>query len=456
MKVYLTNAKYLTSILLLIQFYAYPQLHLNGQLRTRTEYRDGQGTLLSRNADPAFFTSQRTRFGIGYTGNRFRLYTAVQDVRVWGQDASTINRTTQDGRNGLMMHEAWAEFFLLDTALWKGDLTLKIGRQELIYDDSRLLGNLDWLQQARRHDMAVLKFVYKNWLADTGLAFNQNSEATNETKYNGVPTPGTYTAGTNGIGSMYKALQFLYVKRKLNNGSFSFLFVKDDFNRFHFDTTARVLDEGVWSRITTGFNYNSAVGKKVSMFASAFLQNGDNKNGTQLSAWMLTINTSYKWSNKLITTLGADWTSGNDDTPTITDRKFDPLYGTPHKFWGYMDYFYVASPSGNTGLHDYYVKLQLKATDRLTFNIDAHQFYAGNIITKDDGTRLKSRLGTEIDLITTYPLTKEIGIEAGYCMMFATRTMSSVSVKNISNADHQATWAYLMMTVKSEFFRASK
>src|SRR3712207_7983172 len=27
----------------------------------------------------------------------------------------------------------------------------KIGRQELLYDDSRLLGNLDWLQQARRH-----------------------------------------------------------------------------------------------------------------------------------------------------------------------------------------------------------------------------------------------------------------------------------------------------------------
>src|SRR5687768_15997610 len=117
MKVYLTKAKYLNSILLVIQFYAYPQLHLNGQLRTRSEYRDGQGTLLSKNADPAFFTSQRSRFGIGYTGNRFCLYTVVQDVRVWGQDASTINRTTQDACNGLMMHEAWAEFFLLDTAL---------------------------------------------------------------------------------------------------------------------------------------------------------------------------------------------------------------------------------------------------------------------------------------------------------------------------------------------------
>jgi hypothetical protein len=452
----ITNTKYLTGILLLMQFHAYSQLYLSGQLRTRTEYRHGQGTLLSRDADPAFFTSQRTRFGIGYTGDRFRLYTVLQDVRVWGQDASTINRTTTVERNGFMMHEAWAEFLLMDTASWRGSLTWKVGRQELIYDDSRLLGNLDWLQQARRHDTGVLKFMYKKWQADAGVAFNQNAEFTNGNIYNGVPAAGTYPAGTNGIGSMYKALQFVYVKRKITNGYCSFLFLKDDFNKFHLDTTARILDKGVWSRATTGINYASRVLEKLSVFASAFVQGGKNKSGAHLSAWMVSVNSSYKWASRLSTTIGADCTSGNDDTGSTTDHRFDPLYGTPHKFFGYMDYFYVSSPSGSTGLQDYYVKLQIKANDRVTLNIDTHQFYAANVIKNDDGSPLKSKLGTEIDLVTTYPLTKEIGLEAGYCMMFATRTMSSVHVKNIANADHQANWAYVMMIVKSEFFRSSK
>jgi hypothetical protein len=78
-------------------------------------------------------------------------FVAVQDVRVWGQDASTNNRITNSALNGLMLHEAWAEISLLDTNKTKlgKEFALKIGRQELLYDDSRLLGNLDWLQQAQ-------------------------------------------------------------------------------------------------------------------------------------------------------------------------------------------------------------------------------------------------------------------------------------------------------------------
>ena len=85
------------------------QLTLTGQLRTRSEFRDGQGTLLQNGSTPAAFTSQRTRLNVGYTGYRFKLFTAIQDVRVWGQDASTINSTTTQTNNGLMLHEAWGK-----------------------------------------------------------------------------------------------------------------------------------------------------------------------------------------------------------------------------------------------------------------------------------------------------------------------------------------------------------
>jgi hypothetical protein len=375
---------------------------------------------------------------------------------VWGQDASTINRTATENRNGVMVHEAWAEISLLDTGVVTHDLIVKAGRQEIVYDDSRLLGNLDWLQQARRHDAAVVKYSNKTWQADAGFAFNQNTELSSGTNYNGVPPTGSYPAGSNGIGTMYKSLQFLYAKRKTENGYCSFLFLKDDFNKFHYDTTVRLLDKGVWSRYTAGLNVSGSVAKKLSVFASAFIQQGKNKDGVLLSTSFLSLSSAYRWSDRVAITLGTDWTSGNDQATTSVDHRFDPLYGTPHKFWGYMDYFYVSSPFGASGLKDFYFKTQVKAGQRVMINVDAHEFFAANKITNETGATLNGRLGTELDIIATYSVTKEIAFEAGYCSMFATSTMSSAQVKNVANADRMAQWAYFMMNIKTDLFNASK
>src|SRR5690349_12020862 len=91
----------------------FAQLSVSAQLRTRSELRDGQGTPSVADTVPAFFTSQRTRVSIGFTGYRFKLYSVIQDVRVWGQDASTVNRVTPSGQSSLMLHEAWGEISLL-------------------------------------------------------------------------------------------------------------------------------------------------------------------------------------------------------------------------------------------------------------------------------------------------------------------------------------------------------
>src|SRR5688500_2958446 len=64
---------------------------LTRQVRTRTEYRDGQATLRRGGAVPTFFTSQRTRLTAGYSAERFKVLTSIQDIRVWGMDGSTIS-----------------------------------------------------------------------------------------------------------------------------------------------------------------------------------------------------------------------------------------------------------------------------------------------------------------------------------------------------------------------------
>lgn len=428
------------------------QFTVSGQLRTRSELRNGQGTPQVADTAAAFFTSQRTRVNFGYAGHRFKVFAAIQDVRVWGQDASTVNRITTDAYDGLMIHEAWAEISLVDTGKVIKNFSFKIGRQELVYDDVRLLGNLDWLQQARRHDAALLKFEHKTWMAHLGAAYNQNAERKSNTIYNGVPVG--YPASTNGMGTMYKSMQFLYVGKKLHFGNASFLFFKDDFSKFHFaetdiNKTTPIWDRGVWSRYTLGGNLFGTAFRKLGFALSAFYQGGKYREGSDLSEYFLSASASYAVGRKFSVGPGVDITSGNNGSdPTKRFQRFDPLYGTPHKFWGYMDYFYVADGFGPNGLVNYYLKSKYKAKDNLTLSLDAHYFQLPTAVTDNDGFEMDKALGTEIDFVVNLSLTKAINLEGGYSAMFSTETMSSPKVKNVKGADDVSTWAYLMISIK--------
>lgn len=453
-KVYLTFAWILLLSIGIIHD-AQAQFTISGQIRTRTEFRNGQGSPSVQDTVPAFFTSQRTRLNFGYTGYRFKVFTAIQDARVWGQDASSINRNTSDVNDGLMIHEAWGEFSLVDTGKVIKNFTLKIGRQELLYDDSRLLGNLDWLQQARRHDAALLKFDHNGWTAHLGAAFNQNAEKKSNTIYNGAPTG--YSAGTNGIGSMYKTMQFLYVAKKLPFGTTSFLAFKDDFSKYHFAPTdvlkkTPIYDKDSWSRFTVGMNTSGIAFHNLAFAASAFYQGGDYRDGTSLDEYFISLSALYSLSKKFSAGPGVDITSGNNGSdPAQKNKRFDPLYGTPHKFWGFMDYFYVADGFGSSGLNDYYLKSRYKAKDNLTFFLDGHYFELPSAVMDEDGLYLDKTLGTEIDLVCNYAITKVINLEGGYSTMFSTPTLSSVNVKNVKNAQSVSTWAYVMISIRPEF-----
>ena len=453
-------------LLLLFCFFiasvAKAQFTVSGQVRTRTEYRNGQGTPQVKDTAAAVFTSQRTRLNFGYTGYRFKLFSAIQDVRVWGQDASTINRTTTDANDGFMLHEAWGEISLVDTGKVVKNFTLKIGRQELVYDDVRLLGNLDWLQQARRHDAALLKFEHKGWMIHLGAAYNQNAERKSNTIYNGTPT--AYAASTNGMTNNYKSMQFLYVGKKLAFGNASLLLFKDDFSRYHFaatdvNKTTPIYDKGVRSRYTMGGNLFGTAFRKLGFAATAFYQAGHYRDGTKLNEYLLSLSTSYALTRKFSVGPGADITSGNNGSdPTKANKRFDPLYGTPHKFWGFMDYFYVADGFKSNGLIDYYLKAKYKLKDNLTLTLDGHRFVLPNaIMASDNVTPVKEKaLGTEIDFVFNYAMTKIITIEGGYSTMFSTNTMLSTKVKgtakiNQTTGAKTSDWAYLMISIKPDF-----
>lgn len=516
----ITSLFLLMSCLLLTGF-ASAQFTLIGQLRTRTEVRDGLGNLVQKGAKPAVFTSQRTRLTFGYKWDRITFGAAIQDIRVWGQDASSISNA--DG-NRLMLHEAWADIVLANSSdssiKFKAveSLSLKIGRQELIYDDVRLIGNLDWLQQGRRHDMALLKMMHKGWQIDLGYAFNQNTDAFGYTGTSYVPanipayvknsagvlvpTPAgivpltvggsmvnnssktgapawTNPTGTNGSNQNYKSFTSLYISRKFKQTKFSALFFNDNFGKYKLDSVSanggyvygrRFVSSGSDDafdysggrhRYTYGLMINHAMGNavgfgKISIQAAYYHQSGSDRDGIKMDAYHYTISATYqkgKWSF----TPGYDVLSGNDAVnPSGKNNRFDPLYGTPHRHWGYMDYFYVGTGSPAGGLNNPYFKVKFTAST-FSAGVDYHNFSLNKDMRRADGTAIGKQLGNEVDLLLNYQLNKFTGLELGYSIMSASKNMPFAKGQATTDAvadtyRKMGNWVYLMINIRPDFF----
>lgn len=181
-------------------FYSFSQWELKSEFRPRLEYRNGFSQPQLLGAEPLTFVSQRTRIQSDCRNSRFRLYTSLQNVRVWG-DVPQLNRADV---NGLAFHQIFAELYIHPQ--W----TLKLGRQELNYDTHRILGNVGWAQQARSHDLALLRWNKASAELHLGVAYNQSSEGLM------AETP---------LSGNYRTLQFLWYHRKSTRGKWSLLWL---------------------------------------------------------------------------------------------------------------------------------------------------------------------------------------------------------------------------------------
>jgi hypothetical protein len=485
------------------------QLSLTGQLRVRTELRDGYGTLETIGSKSAFLTSQRARLNFHYQSSRVIFHASVQDVRVWGADASTINNA--DGAR-LMVHEAWGELVFsnkADSSFTKSPVQyfgVRIGRQEIAYDDQRLLGNLDWLQQGRRHDAIVFKLLNKGWQADLGAAFNQNTDAFNyngtyytpdnipayvkDSKGNLAPVPAGYiplvnaagfsartgspslvaAPGTNGANQDYKAMQYGYGAKQWGQTRLSGLFFVDEFGKYKLDSAKNIAGSdtgyiygrhfnqpGVNARVTTGLQLTTALdghANTLRLQAGAWYQTGHDRDGLNLSAYMTTLSLTYA-PGKIAGTVGWDYMSGNNAFSTsTTDRRFDPLYGTPHKYWGYMDYFYAGTGSATGGLSNPYLKGKYTShNSRFILELCYHYFGLAADQKDSKGNKVSRDLGSEVDGVADYRLNKFTTIETGLCGLWATHSMEYAKGITPGTARLNATWAYLQIDIKPDFLQ---
>tara|TARA_R110002073_G_scaffold8207_7_gene45895 strand:- start:1774 stop:3009 length:1236 start_codon:yes stop_codon:yes gene_type:complete len=395
------------------------QVKIDVELRPRFEYRHGFKALFPNNVDPAAFVSQRARLKVYYKTTGYHFYLSLQDIRVWG-DVPQLN--TSDN-SGLAIHQAWARIEL-DT-----DFALKLGRQEIIYDDSRIFGNVGWAQQARSHDVALLQFSKKTSKLDFGFAFNQDGES----------ITGTILT----IPKTYKAFQYAWYHKDWSHFSASFLFLNNGLQ--YIDVVNSDNNETRYSQ-TLGTHMKYGKGRLV-LKGNFYYQFGNDVANNDLNASLLGLDASYKVSNNAAFGLGIEIQSGNDHgAPSNGENKaFTPFYGTNHKFNGFMDYFYVGNHLNNVGLKDIYVNSNFKLNGKSALLLAYHNFSAQADLL---GTN-KKRLGSELDIVYSHKLQKDIAFKMGYSHLFPSEGMEILKVNSDNNTNN---WGWVMITIKPTLF----
>ncbi|HFA48406.1 MAG TPA: hypothetical protein ENJ95_05235 [Bacteroidetes bacterium] len=394
---------------------------LSAEVRPRFESKHGYKTLLPTGADGANFISQRTRLNFKFQQDKIKFGMTLQNVRVWG-DVSTLS--SNDNANSF--HEAWAEAILSDK------VSMKMGRQEIVYDDHRIFGNVGWAQQARSHDAFIFKYTPKaDQRLDIGLALNADGQGGLDALY------------SNAAG--YKALQYAWYHGKFDKLGLSVLLL---------NTGIEYLDEkeeqtvDYMQTIGPRFTYKSGA---FSANAAAYFQTGKRVN-LDVSAAYFAGNLGYKVSDNFSIGAGMEYLSGKDQNDADTDVKsFAPLFGTNHKFNGWMDYFYVGNHGGSVGLTDINATLGYKK-DKFSAKLIPHFFSAAADVYDDTNQKMDSNLGTEVDFTMGYKIANNITMKAGYSMMFATDTMQALKG---GDKDETNTWGWVMFVFKPKLFSYS-
>lgn len=412
---------FISAILLLIAINGYAQFILSGEFRPRFEARHGYRTLPPEDTTFAAFVNQRSRINLKYNAGRIQTFLGFQEVRVWG------GKGMFETLPGIGLHQAFVELEI------NPKLSLRAGRQELRYDNQRLLGVNNWNQHGRTHDAAVLKFASEKWQVHLGAAFNQSAENLFGTVY---------------LGREYKTLNYLWAQRKFENFTISGLWLTDGFQD-------RIDPTKTWFRSTAGGIAKTNIHDHV-IELHGYYQFGKTHIGQDIRAWYIhpVIRLAAGTNTRL--NIGAEIFSGND--PSIDEEEpfkaFHNLYGVTHGFNGHLDYFTnIPDHTGNAGLINPYVEIEHKLTDNLILRGDYHFFATQYSLINPLGEEYDRYLGSEIDFSVQFNITREADLQFGYSTIFASPSMELLKGGSHEEFVH---WGWMMLTVRPVIFRSGE
>jgi hypothetical protein len=255
-------------------------------------------------------------------------------------------------------------------------------------------------------------------------------------------------------------MQFIWLFHQFKKANISALFLNNGLQYTETDTAGKVTYGAQYFSQTAGARTQMTFGKISSIiyFYYQFGKNGatlkSDGHPKDLSAYDVSAEITYKPIKTLGITLGGELLSGNSQDATTTTAKstaFSPLYGTNHRFNGYMDYFYVLNHANSVGLNDIYLKINTNFK-KITASINAHYFMANAAIkdvaaTTSTGSfvAMPSNLGVELDLTLSYNFTEGVAIQGGYSQMFGSESLKAIRGGQVNATNN---WAYLMVLIR--------
>lgn len=432
---------------------------IGGQFRARYELKDNGGPFPNRDfrrrgvdADNSYLLL-REKIHLGYAPCPwFAIYTE-------GRDSSS----TGDARNP---NPEADEFDLHQAFVKVGDansfpLTAKIGRQEFVYGDERLMGNGDWGNIPRAFDAATLRFEHALLWVDAFagrvvLPDDHNLNMPNDYDW----LSGIYASTTTLIPKQETQLYLLLRNASADAAAAqagSLVGLPSARDIYTFGLRVKSLPGQ-----RKGWDYSAELAGQIGSVNQAVPGVGPRR--LDHEAMAASVGGGYTWTKAFGSPrlgLEYNYASGDRDPTDGKNETFENLFPTNHKLYGYMDFV------GWRNIHNPRFSASLKPTKALTLTLDYHLFWladthdffypesgpgrgaSGPTIPSEPASYGRnpgfgSFVGSEINLDATYALKPWTIVRAGYGHFFVGDYARS-SLSSVGGAK-DADWVYVQTT----------
>jgi hypothetical protein len=349
-----------------------------------------------------------------HIGEHIRLFAEGKSALSFERDLVDGRRTLDDDH--LDLQNAFADFML--PLGQDGKLTLRAGRQELLFGAQRLVSPLDWSNTRRTFDgfSGHLRWADWNvtgfWTRPVIIEKYEFNDPSDQQEFFGIyatgPTPWKQQLGMN------VDLYWLGLHRdtRVYNGLST---VPVGFNGTAGSEERQTLGGRLFGKLPQcGFDYDVEGAYQFGKVGS-----GD------VDAWMIATQAGYTFGDcptlpRLY--VGFDYASG-DKSPGGDVQTFNQLFPLGHAFLGYID------TVGRQNIIDVSTGLSLSPIKKLSFSVEGHLFWraedddalynAGGGVVRAAGTSGENEVGSEIDLLAKYQFNRHLLGMLGYSHFFA-------------------------------------
>ena len=363
---------------------------------------------------------------------------------VEGRDSSSWNdkRRPEPEQDLMDLRQAWMG--LGDPKAFP--ITAKVGRQELIYGDERLIGTSDWNNLGRVFDAAKLRFENQDVWVDV---FTSRVVLANDGQFNVSNDydwfSGVYASTRTLIPKQETQLYFLARNTGLDSPT-----ATTGSPQAGGPTARDIYTVGLrvqsLPKQFSGWDYDAELAGQFGSFLDTTL--GERLDQESLAAHVAG---GYTFEDTMMTPrVGVEYnySSGDSDPSDGRHETFDNLFPTNHKSYGFMDFFSWQN------MHDVRLNTSVRPCKGLTLTLDYHLFWladTSDFFYTSNGTPRRtggyginqdadSFVGSEIDLVATYRIETFAVFQAGYGHFF-----TGDYVKDTLNGpgSKDADWVYL-------------